>query len=421
MAASAIVVAVFVLVANVTSASRVTQNAEQLHWANATLGNAALARAAAGQAALFSDLDGRGLAAPGALAAAMREREQTTEALRALARDAPPRLGPELTSLLLALRAEPIDAELIESEFASLAPLLRGEIADLEARVARSDRSTDLIAAALRLLVMLIIPVAAIVAYRSRARSQLRAAEIRLDAEIEAERELSRAKDRFIAGMSHEMRTPLTGITGFAEVMLDESSDAPVDREYLGVIYAEAAELSRMVDDFIATSKLDSNGLAIEEGPVDLHELVTKLAKPFQRRGVEIEIPIGDATAVCDRGRTSQIVLNLLANAHQHGGDRITVEVSCADTMARVEVRDNGRGVPPDVEPLLFTRFVNEPTALTAGSLGLGTWVARELARAMGGDVTYHRDEGITRFCLDLPPAEVLETADSDQSRVSAR
>jgi signal transduction histidine kinase len=86
-----------------------------------------------------------------------------------------------------------------------------------------------------------------------------------------------------------------------------------------------------------------------------------------------------------------------------------------------VEVRDNGRGVPPDVEPSLFTRFVNEPTALTAGSLGLGTWVARELARAMGGDVTYRRDDGLTIFCLGLPLAEVLDTASSNQTRVSAR
>lgn len=408
LAVSAALITITVLFTNVTTASRIARNAEQLHWSNAALGTAALARAAAGQAALFIDLADRGLASTEAVAVATDELKATTGALEDLALDAPPSIAAELTSLLGALGTEPPDVDRIDMSYRSLAPLLIGRIGDLEESIASSDRVADIASGAIRLLVILIIPAVAILAYRRRASAQLRAAEMRLDSQLEAEREISRAKDRFIAGMSHEMRTPLTGISGFSEVLLDSPLDSMIDREYVGVIYAEAADLARMVDDFIVAARLEDGGLAIERKQVELSGLVGSVAESFRRRGAEVRVSKEQATAECDPGRTRQILVNLLANAHQHGGSHITVEFDGDELTSSIWVRDDGHGVAPDVEPRLFTRFVNdETTVLTAGTMGLGTWVARELARVMGGEVTYERVDGLTSFRVDLPRVHV--------------
>jgi signal transduction histidine kinase len=163
-----------------------------------------------------------------------------------------------------------------------------------------------------------------------------------------------------------------------------------------------------MVDDFIVAARLEDGGLAIERKQVELSGLVGSVAESFHRRGAEVRVSKEQATAECDPGRTRQILVNLLANAHQHGGSHITVEFDGDELTSSICVRDDGHGVAPDVEPRLFTRFVNdETTVLTAGTMGLGTWVARELARVMGGEVTYERVDGLTSFRVDLPRVHV--------------
>lgn len=416
VATSAAVIAVTVLFANVTSSSRMQEHADELHHVNSTLGTAALARAAAGQAALFDDLAGRGLASPEDRELAHRELEKTTSALRELTESAPGSAGNDLEGLLAALSERPLDRSAVEARYRPAADRLSDRITFIEGEIDQSERFGNYVSATIRLLVVLIIPVAAILIYRKRASEQLRTERVKMEAQLEAEREITRAKDRFVAGMSHEIRTPLTGICGFAEVLLDSPADSPLDRETLRIIHSEAAELSRMVDDFIATSRVEGDSLEVEVAETDLTAVVSSVVDRFGRAGASIDVKAEEARALCDTGRTRQILTNLISNAVHHGGPSIRVEVVPEGATVACHVIDDGDQVPVEVENRLFRRFVYDgDEALTTGSLGLGTWVARELARAMDGDVTFHRRGELTMFTVTLP-APTTEDRDLETS-----
>lgn len=401
---SAAFVMVSVVFANVTSSSRVADNAKELHWANATLGTAALARAAAGQAAMFSDLAASDLASNEAVAVAGDELSRTTTALAELVGANSSLLHPELGALLDSLTVKPVDPSSIDRRYSTVAALLADRISELEDEIQRSERLAGYTSGAIRVLITLFFPATAILFYRRRANAQLQAAEVRVEAELAATHEISRAKDQFVAGMSHEIRTPLTGIYGFSEVLMNSDPEDGFDREVIAMIHEEAAELSRMVDDFIAVARIDGETLEVEQAEFDLLSLVRSIAERFRRREVDVGIEGEPLMVMGDEGRVTQILTNLIANASRHGGPTISVSIEEDTDHAWCRVSDNGDGVSPDREAMLFTRFVNDETdVLTTGSLGLGTWVARQLARAMDGDVTYQRSEGLSVFSLTLP------------------
>ncbi|HEX2154635.1 MAG TPA: HAMP domain-containing sensor histidine kinase [Acidimicrobiia bacterium] len=398
VAASATVVAVVLLFVNVTTASRVAANAEELHWANATLGTAALSRTAAAQASLFSGLLEHGFASEEAAHLARNELEETTSALTELAASAQGPTAALLKDLVGELRAVPVDPDAVDVVYRQTAQLLGDRIDTLEARIADSDRLADRISGGIRLLVIVILPVTAILVYRRRTAEQLRAARVQL----EAEQQISRSKDQFVAGMSHEIRTPLTAICGFAELLVE----SPGDREIAQIIHSEATELSRMVDDFIVASRIEGESLEVKPEPTDLLELVESLAERFRRRNLPITVEGEKVAALCDPGRTAQILTNLVSNAVRHGGPNVTATVRSNPSAVYCHVSDEGPAMPVEVADRLFTRFVYDGReALTTGSLGLGTWVARRLAQAMDGEISYHRRGQRTVFTLRLPTA----------------
>lgn len=406
-------VVVAVLFANATTASRVSENARDLHWANATLGTAALARATAGQYVAFSDRPGGDEPA----ATAEAELVDVTDALSELMSDAPSSFGGDGDALLAALQERPIDLAAVDASYRPFAADLRKEMDGLEAAIDASDATADTLSGVVRLLVTLILPAAAIYVYRRRATRQVQEAELRMDAELAAERQINRAKDQFVAGMSHEIRTPLTGIYGFSELLLESPPDAVADRELVTMINTESVELTRMVDDFIAYSRIDSGSLDIAVTEVDLREVASGVVERFNRRGLGIALGGGSAVAEADAGRVRQILVDLVANAASHGGPRVTVDIDGDGETVRCRVVDDGPGVDPDVEHRLFTRFVHEGAdVLVAGSLGLGTWVARRLAEAMDGTVTYERTDRQTSFILSLPAAGNERTPAADHA-----
>lgn len=398
--AGIVFVLVVALFANSATISRVTDNAARLHWTNATLGTAALARASAGQyVALLGTPAGRE-----ASIAAEGELISITESLMHLLADAVPPIREQGEEFVAALEDRPVDLRAIDAAYQPLAASLGDTVDELEVSILASDAWGDRLFAAVRVLVLLIVPSAAILSYRRRARIQLREAEVRLEAELVAERQLRQAKDQFVAGMSHEIRTPLTGIYGFSEVLLDAPNDSAIDRELVTAINAESAELTRMVDDFIAVSRIDSDSLELEMTGVGLVQEAATVAASFQRRGAEIRIG-GDTTeAWADRGRTRQILVNLISNAVAHGGPNVEVKVVEEEGSVRCDVIDDGPGVHPDFVGRLFERYVHDGAdAVLTGTLGLGTWVARQLAETMGGTLAYRRLPDSTVFTLSLP------------------
>jgi signal transduction histidine kinase len=131
---------------------------------------------------------------------------------------------------------------------------------------------------------------------------------------------------------------------------------------------------------------------------------------PFRRRGIVVGGAYAQATVVGDQLRIRQILRNLLSNAVQHGGTTIRVYGAAAGSNYVLSVEDDGPGVPENVAPRLFARFVHQGDApLTTGSVGLGLAVAHLLAEAMNGTLDYERIPDRSSFVLSLPLVEAAE------------
>jgi signal transduction histidine kinase len=404
---STLFVAVSILFASATSSSRIASNARDLHWANAALGTAALARVAAAQVVIFADLAEKGLATTATVDAAAAELAETTAFLRDLAADAPAYFHGGLDPLIRVLEVDPVDVASVDDAYLAVLAPLGVHMDTLESTIRDSEATAQLFSGAIRFAVTLILPGLAILVYRRRAAAQVREARTVIEAEREADRRVALAKDQFVAGMSHELRTPLTGIYGFSELLLDSPPDAAADRELVTVINAEAAELSRMVEDFIALSRIDGPGFEVNAAPTDLLAVAEIVAARYRRHGAVISVEGQAVHALADPRLARQALTNLVSNAVKHGGGTIRISLRSDATSVRCEVIDDGTGVDADMADRMFTRFVHESReAIITGSLGLGLAVSRELARVMGGALAYERRQGLTVFTLRLPIAD---------------
>jgi two-component system sensor histidine kinase KdpD len=261
-------------------------------------------------------------------------------------------------------------------------------------------------------------PAVAVIAYFVTARRQVRAFREKAELEVEAERVISRAKDAFIAGLSHELRTPLTSIYGFAEVLSDGGINGPeATQETAQVIANEAAEMTRMVDDLLAASRLESTGVAIELSDTSIEEVVEAAIAPFERAGGHVMREQTTAVASADGARLRHVLVNLISNAVRHGGSQVGVTVTGDGQSVEIEVWDNGPGVSEDRIGGMFDRFVHRGEApLLTGSVGLGLAVASRLTGLMGGSLQYQRYNGKTYFIVTLPVPVAQDELDDTAS-----
>ncbi len=225
---------------------------------------------------------------------------------------------------------------------------------------------------------------------------------------------LSELKDRFIASITHELRTPLTAVVGFANLLreiFDTATPEEMD-EFLDLLGSAAEEGGAILENLLVAVDLDDAGQtgslpSPRTSEVDLLSAATRAVgslTPDVRAMVTI-VP-GSAIALANRSRVQQIVKNVVRNATTHGGTQISVSALEEGRTARIIVADNGTGIPDTEVARVFERyesFHSEP-GLTQ-SLGLGLTVSVALARAMGGEIRYHRNDGHTEFHIDLPIA----------------
>lgn len=234
-----------------------------------------------------------------------------------------------------------------------------------------------------------------IVALRTQARRQ--SAESQL-------RDSLRSKEELIASISHEMRTPLTAVVGFAQLLQisDSGLSAGERAELIRSIADEGLDLTNIVEDLLTAAKAEAGTLTVVSVPVDLRANAAQVLETLSRyQPIEL---IGSAVRVSgDPGRVRQILRNLISNALRYGGDQIRINV-IDDPSPRVQVRDNGRGIPANEQDRIFDAYQRAHNApgLTA-SMGLGLTISRSLARLMGGDLTYSYEGGESVFELLLP------------------
>jgi two-component system phosphate regulon sensor histidine kinase PhoR len=227
-------------------------------------------------------------------------------------------------------------------------------------------------------------------------------------------RRMERVRSDFVANASHELKTPLTSIRGYAEALADGPPEG-MSTQFLSSILSNTLRLQRLVDDLLDLSRLESGGWAAKTESVLVSEVVEEaweLVGPRADHAVDFDVG-GDAMARGDRQGLVQVLRNLLDNAVRHtpagGHVRVVVRLS-ADGRSEVEiaVSDDGEGIPAQALPRIFERFyrADSSRARHAGGTGLGLAIVKHLVSAMDGDVWAESELGRgTTIRIRLPAA----------------
>jgi len=231
--------------------------------------------------------------------------------------------------------------------------------------------------------------------------------------DVTAAKELEEAKDLFLATTSHELRTPITVVQGFASTLAsrwDKLTDAE-RRGAVQTIAERAGSLGRLVEQLLLGSRAGADRLAVRNGAFDLAALVRGAAVAFrplsERHTLSADIPDGLPEAYGDALATDIIVGQLLENAFKYSpdGGAVRVRARALRNWIEVTVEDEGVGIAPGDQERIFERFVQGETGdrRRFGGIGLGLYIVRQLARAQGGDVSASsRPSGGTRMRLRL-------------------
>lgn len=251
---------------------------------------------------------------------------------------------------------------------------------------------------------------------------KLREEETRL-ARLEAER-ANRSKSEFLACMTHEFRTPMNAILGFAEMLMRQIDD-PRQREYLLSIRQSSLALLTLVNDILDLSKAEAGRFDLRYGAVRLRELIDELATLFRLKltekgvGFAVEVaPNVPQVLRLDAVRLRQVLLNLLGNAAKFtAAGAVRLQVACyawEGTACGLEfaVCDSGIGIPGDKLALIFDPFEQIDRGEEFGGTGLGLAISRRLVGLMGGEIGVDSREGEgSRFTVRLPQVDVLPDA----------
>ncbi|MSO78828.1 MAG: HAMP domain-containing histidine kinase [Acidimicrobiia bacterium] len=226
------------------------------------------------------------------------------------------------------------------------------------------------------------------------------------------ELETSRGHERaFLLSISHDLRTPLTSIKGYAEGMADGVIESAPDRaRAAAVIVAEARRLERLVADLLDLARLDTHEFSLTRVPVDARATVTATVQGFApalgELGVQLSVSSGAPINMnTDPERLAQIVANLVENALKYAATSVLVDVSEHDGTVELRVDDDGPGIPETERGRVFDRLytVRDSPGRKVGT-GIGLAIVHELALAMGGAATCEPlDTGGTRFVVRLP------------------
>ncbi|MEA2413671.1 MAG: hypothetical protein QOI58_328 [Thermoanaerobaculia bacterium] len=240
----------------------------------------------------------------------------------------------------------------------------------------------------------------------------------------------NRAKDDFLATLAHELRTPMTGILGWVQMLKSEGMEQADVAAAIEMIESSTRVQARLVEDLLDVSRIIAGKLRVDLAPVELRPVVEAVVEMFQARAAERNISIETAieerplSVFGDETRLHQVIWNLLSNAIKFTpeGGRVDVALHCSESKAILRVSDTGQGISPEFLPYVFERFrqFDNTTVRQQAGLGLGLAIVRHLVTLHGGQVSVE-SAGIgsgTTFTITLPLLAVrVEPADLQQLR----
>ncbi len=233
---------------------------------------------------------------------------------------------------------------------------------------------------------------------------------------IERTQASQKSQRDFVANVSHELKTPLTSVQGFAQAILDGTADNEEARQQAAqVIFNESGRMHRMVLDLLDLARLDAGTADITMSPVNMSALLNAVREKFtpqsQKAGVEVKVEVAPnlPSLTADGDRLAQVFTNLVDNALKFtpSGGVVSLSASAVNGEMRVSVSDTGPGIPLEAQAHIFDRFYQADSSRKGGEkhgAGLGLAIAQEIVQAHGGKISVHSRLGEgTSFDVFLP------------------
>ncbi len=235
---------------------------------------------------------------------------------------------------------------------------------------------------------------------------------------------VQQAQTEFVSTVSHELRTPLTSIKGFADTILraGEKLDKAQQRRYIGIIKDQADRLTRLVEDLLAVSRLESKKLQLTMRAIDLREAIERVLRNLGDKAgnhrIVTDLPASLPPIWADADRVEQILTNLIDNAIKYSPAGTSVTIAARELCAHPEsieftITDQGVGIPHEHLPKIFTKFgrLDNPLIRQTEGTGLGLYITRSLVLALGGQIEVNSKPGQTTFTVHLPATSLEEQA----------
>ncbi|SMH31849.1 ATP-binding protein [Maritimibacter sp. HL-12] len=226
--------------------------------------------------------------------------------------------------------------------------------------------------------------------------------------------QLSIQKDAFLSQISHELRTPMTSIRAFSEILRDGAVDGPAQHHYASIIEDEAIRLTRLLDDLLDLAVLEAGQVTLNVQSATLGAVLDRAVAAARSatdgRPLDIRRDRAreDVTLETDTDRLSQVFINIIANARKYcdaAKPRLTIWVSKQESGLVIDFIDNGAGIPADAEAMIFEKFSRLTDQQKAGGAGLGLAISREIMNKLGGTIAYLPGQGGAAFRVTLPLA----------------
>ncbi len=218
-------------------------------------------------------------------------------------------------------------------------------------------------------------------------------------------------KDEFISTVTHEMKTPITSIRAFSEILLDDNLNEADKRRFLQIIIDETGRMTRLIDQVLELERFDSGKQKLNLVKSDLASLVTEtgesMKQVFAEKGLKFSVDLNfeKLEMLVDTDRIRQVLLNLLSNSSKFASSNVILSAYESEDDLILEVKDDGQGIPDEEIPYIFDKFYqakNQTSKKPIGS-GLGLAISKKIVNYHGGTILMAREDGMTLFRVILP------------------